>query len=293
MRRATLLAAALLATLSFAGCRPRRAARFPKWRDRLARFADIEKLAVAPVLDHSGKLGKYAEVYARLLADGIVPYKRFKVIYPQQLAAAERQANLEMVKRANSEGRTLDEDKRIKLGRSELDAVHAARAAGADAVLVTIVNSFEIYPPKRLSVTYRIYACATAHRSFENIIRMTEAGVPLEIPGPLREKFIWERQEHYDTEGKGTRLDMNLHGRKYENTRGFGSEIFYYSTAKFLSFVSARLGADLYRGSLWYRTHTGRQVARKHGLRYGKMAVGGPGGSGFEPGHGERGTERR
>ncbi len=293
MRRVTLLAAATLAVLAFAGCRPRRTAKFPKWRDRLARFADIEKLAIAPVRDDSGKLGKYAEVFPRLLADEIVPYKRFKVIYPQQLAAAAKQANLELTKRARNERRTPADDEKIELGRSALDAVYAARAAGADAVLVATVNSFEIYPPKRLSVTYRVYACAAPHRSFEDIIRMTDDGVPLEIRTPLREKFIWERQEHYDTDGKGTRLDMHLHSRKYEKTRGFRDEIFYYSTAKFLSFVSARLGADLYRGSLWYRTHTGRQVARKHGLPYGKVAASGSGGSGFQPGHGERGTDRR
>ncbi len=293
MRRAPLLAAASLAALCFAGCRPVRKARFPRWRDRLARFAEIEKLAVAPLRDESGKLGRYEDVFSRLLADEIVPYKRFKMIYPKQLAAAAEQANLELVKRANSEGRTPDEDKRIKLGRSALDAVHAARAAGADAVLVVTAHTFKIYPPKRLAVTYRVYACAAPHRSFDNIRRMTDAGVPQDISGPLRDKFIWERQEHYDTERKGTRLDMYLHSRKHEKTRAFGSEIFYYSTEKFLAFVSARLAGRLYRDSLWYRSNAGRNVARKHGLHRGKLASGGSSGSGFEPGHGERGTERR
>lgn len=293
MRRALLLVLAPLAALSFAGCRPVRKVTYPRWRDRLARFAEIEKLAIAPVRDQSGKLGKYEDVFPRLLADEIVPYKRFKMIYPKQLAAAAEQANRELIQRARSERRTPAEDEIIDLSRSELDAVHAARAAGADAVLVVTVHTFKIYPPKRLAVTYRVYTCAAPHRSFEDIIRMTDAGVPLEISAPLREKFIWERQEHYDTERKGTRLDMHLHSRKHEKTRAFGSEIFYYSTEKFLAFVSAQLSGKLYRDSLWYRSNTGRNVARKHGLHRGKLAGGGSGGSGFELGHGQRGTERR
>ena len=290
MRTALALFAASLLALGCAACRPGYSDRYPRWNKsrekRLALFGGVEKLAVAPLRDPAGRRGMDPDLFARLMADSLVPYKRFKVIYPRQVREAAERANREAPARAGAAG----EDGRIDLERSELDAVHAAREAGADAVLVGTVHDFEIYPPKRLSVTFRVYLCAEPRRSFEDILHMTDDGVPAEIGGSLRSQFIWERQRHYDSGRKGTRLDMTLHAHKHEADRGYGDEIFYYSTEKFLSFTSAQVAGMLYWDSLWYRTLPGREVTRSHRLDFGDLAP--RRGSGYRAGDSENGLER-
>jgi hypothetical protein len=286
VKRAALLAAALapLALLPLLGCRVERADSKPRWNEsrptRLALFAGVEKLAVAPFRDPGKSEGLDAEKFANLVANELLRVKRFRVVYPRGVIAAAREANREMSLRSG--GKT-SEDEIIRLERSELDAVHAARAAGADAVLVGRVHDFDVYPPKRLAVTFRVYLCAAPRRSFADIVRMSDAGVPLEIGGELREKFIWERQWHYDTSRKGERMGMTWHARKHEKTRGFGDEIFYYSTNKFLAYVSSEVSGRLYADSLWYRSGSGRRLARAHGIDYNNLGPAGNGGSGYRP----------
>ncbi|MHC4915752.1 MAG: hypothetical protein ACYTGB_09690 [Planctomycetota bacterium] len=290
MRTATALAATMLLALGCAACRPGFSDSYPRWNrsreQRLAFFGGVEKLAVAPLRDPAGRQGMDPDLFARLMADQLMPYKRFKIIYPEQLVAAAEQANREELARRGPAG----EDDLIDLDRSELDAVEAGRAAGADAVLVGTIHDFEVYPPKRLSVTFRVYLCGRPRRSAADVMRMTDDGVPPEIGGALRNQFVWERQRHYDASRKGTRLDMTLHASKHEKDRGYGDEIFYYSTEKFLGFVAAQNAGMLYWDSLWYRSLPGQRLIEKHKLSFGDLAP--VGGSGFMPGDSERGLER-
>ncbi len=278
-----ILFAAVLAALIAAGCALERADSTPRWSksrsERLALFAGVEKLVIAPFRDPAESPGMDADMFARFLANELLPLKRFKIIYPEQLAAAVREANRE---RAGGEI--------IDLSRSELDAVHAARMVKADAVLVATIHDFGVYPPKRLAVTFRVYLAGALHRSFRDIRDMTDAGVPQEIPGPLRDKFIWERQWHYDAVGKRTRSSMTGYAHRHEKDRGFGQEIAYYSTTKFLSFVAADVSSKLYRDSRWYRSRAGGTLARKHGIDYKNLSRE-TGGSGYTTGSSDRGAE--
>jgi hypothetical protein len=292
MRRRLVLSG-LLAAVCAAGCKPERRETYPEWTasrtERLLLFARVEKLAVAPVRDPGARPGLDPVVFARLLADELAALKRFKVIYPEQVVEAAETTNREAEVRARAGRRALTGDEIVDLERSEADAVNAARQAGAQAVLVASVHDFEVYPPKRLAVTFRVYLCAAAERGFADVIRMTDAGVPLEVPGTLRESFVWEQQRRYDAGRKGDRTDMAWHARKHERSRGFGDEVFYYSTGKFLSYVSAETADDLFRDAQWYRGQSGRRAAAARGL---VLPLDGPGTSGFGLGSGERGVER-
>jgi hypothetical protein len=289
--RRQLLPAAILTVLAAAGCgRIERADNRKIWNrtkpERFALFADVEKLAVAPFMDPGVHDGLDAEKFANLVADELVSYKRFRVIYPRQVREAAAEHNRDP--RRLADGR----DERIDLDRSELDAVAAGRYAGADAVLVARIHDFKVYPPKRLAMTFRIYVAGQPHRSYKEIMRMTEAGVPAEIGGALREKFIWERQASYMADRKNTRLGMSFHAHKHERDRGFGHEIVYYSTEKFLTYVSAETCGRLYRDAQWYKSHSGKKVARKHGIDYRQLRAERARGSGFGPGAGDDGVGR-
>jgi hypothetical protein len=278
-----LAAAACLAGLIAAGCAIERADTTPRWSksrsDRLALFAGIEKLVIAPFRDPAESPGMDADMFARFVANELLPLKRFKVIYPDQLAARVREAN-----------RGMAPDKIIDLSRSETDAVNAARTVKADAVLVATVHDFGVYPPKRLAVTFRVYLAGAPHRSCQDMINLTSAGVPQEVPGHLRDKFIWERQWHYDAGRKRTRLRMSGHAHRQEKDRGFGEEIAYYSTTKFLGFVAADISGKLYKDSQWYKSGAGRALARKHGIDYRNLSGTRSGGSGYTVGSSDHGT---
>ena len=292
MRRVSRLAASLAlpaALLLAAGCKPERAETFPDWSrsraERLALFAGVEKLAVVTFRDPADSPGLSPELFARLAADELVPFRRFKVIYPADVAAAVEEANRETRARAGSARQSAAADELIDPERSELDAVAAGRAAGADAVLVAAVHDFEVYPPKRLAVTFRVYLCAAAQRSLAEVVRMTDDGVPAEVPAKLRERFVWERQVHYDSGRKGTRMDMSWHARKHEKTRGFGDEVFYYATEKFLAFAANEMAGALYGDSLWYTSAAARRAARAPSPDAGAARTS----SGFKPGGDDRG----
>jgi len=293
LKRALVLT--LLGAAVATGCRVERSDTTPRWsksrNERLALFAGVEKLAVAAFRDPGKTPGMDPEEFARLVADELLALKRFKIIFPRQLSAAARQENLVIKARALTEKREPGEDEVIDLLRSDLDAVHAARAAGADAVLVASVHDFEVYPPKRLAATFRVYLSGAPQRAFQEIIQMSDAGVPLEIGGSLRDRFIWERQWHYDAGRKRTRTSMTWHARKHEKDRGFGYEISQYSTPRFLGFVASDIGGMLLKDSQWYRSNAGAKLARRHGIDYDGLR-GPSGGSGYRPGDGDYGVGR-
>lgn len=246
----------VLALLLAAGCE--RPQQYPRWEqsraERLALFADVEKLAVVPFRDESGGRDLDAARLTEIFADEIVRRARFKVLYPPEVLAAAEQSNREALERARAEKRAPAADELIALARSELDAVAAGRAAGADAVLVGRVSSFDPYPPKRLALTVRVYLCAAPRPSAWDMIEMTDDGVPVEITSPrLRERFIWERQKHYSADRKNTQTGMDWYARKFERIRGFGDEVFYYSTDKFLCFVAWDITDILYDEAQWYK----------------------------------------
>jgi hypothetical protein len=291
-------AAAFLAALP-AGCE--RAEHFPVWtksqEQRLMLFADVEKLAVIPFRDASGAAWPKdfdANKFSKLFADEIIRRARFKVIYPSEIAAFVVQANQETLARARLEKRAVTEDEIIVLGRTEADAVAAGRAAGVDAVLVVTIHDFDPYVPKRLALTVRVYLCGTPNRAAMDIIAMSDAGVPSEVPSTVRDRFIWERQKHYDSLRKNTRTGMDWEGRKHTGDTGFGDEIFRYSTERFMGFVSADLTDSLEGDSRWYEGRLARA-----GGEPARFARGGGAGALYEPGsagytqeHGEHGTGR-
>jgi hypothetical protein len=291
------VAAVLLALAALpAGCEP--AEKYPRWsqsrQERLRLLAEVEKVAVVPFRDDSGAEwpGDFGpEQFARLMADEVVRRARFKVIYPRELLAAVEGANREALERARSEKRTPAEDEVIDLQRSELDAVTAGRAAGADAVLVATINDFEVYPPKRLALTMRLYLCAAPTGSAAEIIAMSDAGVPLEVPAGLRDRFIWERQRHYDSLSKSAQFSMGWYARKHGSTTGFGEEIFYYSTEKFFGFVAHELGEGLYADAQLYNRPSRTLPAPAQVAGEPAETLDAPG-SGFQPGHGESGVRR-
>ena len=246
-RHFALLAAALVAVLG--GCMlPEREASYPKWRDRNELFADVEKLAVVPVreggrIDWPMNFG--AGQVGVLFADELVRHARFKVIYPREVLAAVDVTNRETLARCQVEGLAPAPEDIIDLARGDEDVLAAGRAVGADAVMVVTINDFEVYPPKRLAIGVRVYLCAKPSRRALDVISMSDAGVPMEVPVALREKFIWERQKHYDSLRKNAQSGMDWYARKHGSNTGFGEEIFYYSTERFLGFVAADLSEIL------------------------------------------------
>ncbi len=294
MKRALVLL--LLGAVVALGCiRVERSDTTPRWsksrNERLALFAGVEKLAIATFRDPGKTPGMDPAKFARLVAGEMLALKRFKIIFPRQLVTAAKHQNEVLTARALTEKREPGADEIIDLLRSDLDAVHAARAAGADAVLVASIHDFEVYPPKRLAVRFRVYLSGAPQRSFEEIIHMSDAGVPMEIGGSLRDKFIWERQWHYDAGRKRTRSRMTWDAHKYEKNRGFGEEIAQYSTPRFLGFVAADISGLLLKDSQWYRSHAGAKLASKHGIDYSSLR-GASGGSGYRPGDGDYGVGR-
>lgn len=291
----TAAAAIALAALT-AGCEPQE--KYPRWsqsrQERLRLLAEVEKVAVAPFRDESGAEWPAdfgPEQFARLMADEVVRRARFKVVYPGELLAAVEGANRETLSRARAEKRAPAEDEVIDLKRSELDAVAAGRAAGADAVLVAAIKDFEVYPPKRLALVMRLYLCAAPTSSSAEIIAMSDAGVPLEVPAALRDKFIWERQRHYDSLSKSAQFSMDWYARRHGQSTGFGEEIFYYSTEKFFGFVAYELGEGLYADAQRYRSAPVAAAAAGAGPGHSPTAADSRG-SGFEPGNGESGIRR-
>lgn len=289
-RHFAILGAAIV--MAACGCWLERKPDYPKWRDRVELFADVEKLAVAPVRENGRiewprEIG--AEQFAVIFADEVVRQARFRVIYPRNLLAAVEEANRETLLRCQTESRPPAADEIIKLERSEEDVVAAGRAAGADAVLVVTVNDFEAYPPKRVALNVRVYFCATPPRDAQDMIRMSEAGVPLEVPAALRDKFIWERQKHYDSLRKNTQTGMESYAGKHAGNTGFGAELFPNSTDRFLRFVAYDLTGILCSDANRYKW-----------LRYdSEPAPGVPaaspdekGPSGFKPEHSERGVRK-
>lgn len=247
-RHFALFAAAIFLAAA-AGCNGERAPEYPKWKDRVELFRDIEKLAIVPVRE-SGKMQWPKEFgpeqLGTLFADEIVRRARFKVIYPRDVLAGIERANIETRAKAVADNRPLGRDDVIDLARSEEDVTAAGRAVGADAVLVITVSDFDPYPPKRLALTMRVYICAApVSQDFRDILEMSDAGVPLDVPAALRERFIWERQKHYDSRRKNVQTGLEWHAAKHSDNTGFGDEIFYYSTEAFLGFVADELSAIL------------------------------------------------
>ncbi len=293
---AALLMGFAAAVLPQAGCKVERGDTFPKYRDRVELFSEIEKLAIVPVREN-GRVAwpkDYgAEQFSVLFAEKIVAHRRFKIVYPQNLLVSVDEANREMTVRCLQENRKPAAGDLIDLGRSDEDAVAAGRAAGADAVMVVTINDFEVYPPKRIALDVRIYMCGAPSRNAMDIISMSEAGVPAEIPAALREKFIWERQKHYDSLRKNAQTGMDWHASKYGGTTGFGDEVFYYSTEKFLDFVAEDLtdilcaDADRYRLKRWLGGAGKDPGPSARGVR-----PDGGGESGFESEQSEHGIRR-
>lgn len=295
-RHFAVLAAAIV--MAACGCWRERTPDYPKWRDRLELFANVEKLAVAPVRENGRiewprEFG--AEQFAVIFADEVTRRARFKVIYPRNLLAAVEDSNRETMLLCQKESRPPTDGEIINLERSEEDVVAAGRAAGADAVLVITVNDFEVYPPKRLALGVRVYLCATPTREALDVIRMSEAGVPLEVPTALRDKFIWERQKHYDSLRKNTQTGMEWYARKHGGNTGFGEELFPNSTDRFLRFVADDLTAILcddansYKRRAWFGL--GPKPAAPDPAR-GARPNDEKGASGFELGHGEHGVRK-
>lgn len=125
-----------------------------------------------------------------------------------------------------------------------------------------------------------------------DVIRMSEAGVPLEVPISLRDKFIWERQKHYDSLRKNALTGLEWHARKHGDNTGFGDEIFYYSTERFLGFVADEItsvlceDANRYKRRPWFGLGSKPQDPATTGVSPRDK-----GRSGFEQDHGERGRQ--
>ena len=298
MRCRRLAPLAALAAVLAAGCERREEYPLsPQSRgERLQLFANVEKLAVAPVRDAAGAPWPKdfgAEQFGTLFADELARRARFMVIYPREVAAAVEAANRAARERSQAEKRPPAEDELIDPARSELDAVAAGRAAGADAVLVATINDFEVYPPKRLALDVRVYLCAApASRDALEVIAMSDAGVPLEITGPLRDRFIWQRQKHYDSRRKNTQTGLDWYARHHENATGFGEEIFYYSTERFLGFVASDLTDALRSDANWYRRNWPRDERVGPFVAPRPNAAGGGADSGFDPTQSEHGLRR-
>lgn len=290
-------AAAVLAVLP-AGCE--RTEHYPEWtksrEQRLLLFSDVEKLAVVPFVDASGAAWPKdydAARFSKQFADEIVRRARFKVVYPSEVAARAVQANREVLARARMAKKALAEDDVIVLNRSEADAVAAGRAAGADAVLVGTIHDFDPYVPKRLALTVRVYLCKKLDRSAMEIIAMSDAGVPLEVPSAVRERFIWERQKHYDALRKNARTGMDWHSRKYVGDTGYGDELVRNSTERFMNFVATELTDALEGDSRWYESRVARTGRTGDGRPAGAEAGPyDPISAGYGPEDGERGTGR-
>jgi len=293
-RHFALIAAA--ATILLAGCE--RSEQYPRWNrsreQRLLLFAEVEKLAVVQCRDLSRAEwpeGLGPDQYAKLFADEIARRARFKVIYPHEVMTKVEQANRDMLEQLRRDKRSLKPEDVIDIGRSEDDAAAAGQVVGADAVLVITIDDFDPYPPKRIGLTARVYLCRAAAPAGLEIIQQSDAGVPLEITGALREKFIWERQKYYDTRRKNTQEGLDWFARKHTDFAGYGGERGYYVTENFLGFVAYDLTDLLYDDAQWYKSHKPREprdiLAPRNGL------PGEPEGrSGYDLGHGEHGTNR-
>jgi hypothetical protein len=285
---------AATAALCACGCSLERSPDYPKWRDRVELFSAVEKLAVVPVREGARIAWPKdfdAGQFTAIFADEIVRHARFKVIYPRDVLASVEQANRETLARCRAEKHSPTQEEIIDLARTEDDAVAAGQAAGADAVLVVTVDDFEVYPPKRLALRARVYLCAAPSREALDVIQMSEAGVPLEVPVALREKFIWERQKHYDSLRKSAQTGMEWYARKHGGNTGFGEEVFYYSTERFLGFVADDLSGILCDDANRYKRRSWLGGVKKTAP---SAPAAGPaeGGSGFEPEHGEHGVGR-
>jgi len=243
-----MLTAAALVLVLASGCARDGQTYYPEWEksrwQRLDLFRNVEGLAIAP-LETGERVTRerlhYVDFTARAIYDQIMRRQRFRLVEPERYKRA-----LEDVKAGAGGGASPDAEK---------DAIAAAARAGADAVLVVRVEDVDPYFPPKIVMRARMYVCRQVSLSEKTIINMTGAGVPLEVPRSLRERFIWQRDIVLDAREENTMAMVKAFAGRHEvRYSGLGPEVFVRSMERYSDFAAAVLAGQLFNDAEFYKT---------------------------------------
>ena len=230
MRRPMFMLLCALPAVAGCGCRPLLVTHNPEayieWSasriERLRMFAHIDSIAVAPVLNDTGLDHLDVPLLEQAIVNQLIATHRFREVIGPGAMRLRMQA------------------RGINLSSENIAALAGAlTAVKTDAILLVTVRDYDPYPPPRITLRMRLFATPrTVQKGFDPI-SMTDDGVPSDVPGSLRRRFVWAWDRVLDTGHLAVRQDVAAYAWQHAPDAWSGdAETFVRAMGRFFKFAA-------------------------------------------------------
>ncbi len=280
-----VIALALLAVIFCSGCMQQgrsalaavssRSKPYQEVVDDPVMLTTIRSVAVFPFADEAPQEGFDADNFSTRLASQLASTGELRVLYPRQIMAMADQENRKIRRhnatyrnrkllgitpaddRANMTRRANEKLDEAVAGEEDVskrlldpvnyldDAITIGRLLGVDAVIMGEITDYDPYMRPRIGLTMRVVATGSTRSAAEELMRLTQWGVPGGGGGD-NNGVVWVRQQNFDSKDGNVGLGAYKHVLTHHvDNHPYDTETVLRSMTLYFDYVTLELSKAL------------------------------------------------